>query len=86
MLLGLAAVVGLFTLRGCGGDGAAIERMAEVEHEQWMAWSKKVAPEVSPERRARWEKSWVPYRDLPEAEKEKDREWARKALAAARGR
>lgn len=77
-------VLGLYmTARGCNSERAAIERVAEVEHEQWTAWSKAVAPEVTPERQARWRKLWVPYRDLPEHEKEKDREWARKALEAA---
>jgi hypothetical protein len=71
--------------RGCQSDRRVVERMAEVEHQQWTEWSKNVAPEVSPERRARWQKYWVPYKDLPEAVKEQDREWARKALAAARG-
>jgi hypothetical protein len=61
-------------------DDIKIERVAEIEHEQWMAWSKSVADEVSPERRARWEKYWVPYRDLPEDVKELDREWARKVI------
>ena len=57
-----------------------LERVAELEHEQWMAWSKSVAPEVSAERRARWEKYWVPYDQLPEDIKELDRDWARKVL------
>jgi hypothetical protein len=61
-----------------------VERVAEVEHEQWTEWSKSVAPEVSPERRARWEKYWIPYDDLPEEVKEQDRIWARKAIEAAR--
>jgi hypothetical protein len=73
----------LLVIRGCGSERAVVERVAEVEHEQWMAWSKNVAPEVSPERRARWRKLWVPYKDLPEEEKEKDRAWARRALEAA---
>jgi hypothetical protein len=88
MMAGAAGVLalGLFvTSRGCDSERATLERVAEVEHEQWMAWSKAVAPEVSPERRARWKKSWIPYKDLPEEEKEKDRQWARKALKAARG-
>lgn len=69
----------------CGGPDARLERVSEVEHEQWMEWSKSVAPEVSPERRARWEKFWVPYEELPEDIKELDRDWARRALKAADG-
>jgi hypothetical protein len=59
-----------------------LERLAELEHEQWVAWSRAVAAEVSAERRRRWEACWVPYAELPEEVKELDRAWARKALAA----
>jgi hypothetical protein len=58
-----------------------LERLAELEHEQWVAWSKAVAPEVAAERRRRWQECWVPYRDLPEDVKDLDRAWARKVLA-----
>jgi hypothetical protein len=79
---GLLAICAYF---GCNDpDKARIERMAEVEHVQWMEWSKSVAPEVSPERRERWKKYWVPYDQLPDDVKELDRAWARKALEAAR--
>jgi hypothetical protein len=81
----LAAAMGGWALaRGCGSERATVERVAEVEHEQWTAWSRSVAAEVTPERRARWEKYWIPYKDLPEDIKELDRQWARKALSAAR--
>ena len=63
-------------------DEELLERLAEVEHEQWMYWSRAVAGEVGPECRARWSRWWMPYAELPEEEKEKDRVWARKALAA----
>jgi hypothetical protein len=82
-VLVVALVIGFFVWRHVGNN--AVERVAEVEHDQWMAWSKSVAAEVSEERRVRWEKLWVPYKDLPEAEKEKDRAWARKAIKAAEG-
>lgn len=62
-----------------------IEKLAALEHEQWMKWSMAVADEVSPERRKRWETLWVPYEELSEEEKEKDREWARKVLEAVGG-
>ena len=63
-------------------DDQVLERLAEVEHEQWMAWSQSVAEDVSAERRQRWQMCWVPYNDLPEEMKELDRLWARKMLEA----
>ena len=32
------------------------------------------------ERFHRWEKNWIPYKDLPENVKEHDRKWARKVI------
>jgi hypothetical protein len=58
-----------------------LERLAELEHEQWVAWSQSVAAEVSEERRKRWEPMWVSYAELPCEVKEQDRVWARKVLA-----
>ena len=58
-----------------------LERLAELEHEQWVAWSRAVAAEVSAERRRRWQECWVPYAELPEEVKDLDREWARKVLS-----
>jgi hypothetical protein len=55
--------------------------LAAIEHDQWIFWSKAVSNEVSPERRARWEKLWIPYAELTEEQKEQDREWARKVFA-----
>lgn len=63
-------------------DRDLIERLARVEHDQWMAWSKSVAAEVSAARRRAWELSWISYDDLSDKQKERDREWARRALAA----
>lgn len=57
-----------------------IEKIAELEHQQWIAWSKAVADEVSEERRARWQKYWIPYAELSEDVKEHDRKWARRIL------
>jgi hypothetical protein len=61
-----------------------LERLAEVEHEQWVAWARAVAGEVSPERRARWESFYGPYARLSEEAKEQDRAWARRVLAVLR--
>jgi hypothetical protein len=57
-----------------------LEHLAELEHEQWVAWAREVAAEVSAERRRRWEVFFRPYAELPEEVKELDRRWARKAL------
>jgi hypothetical protein len=61
-------------------DESLLEQLAELEHEQWVAWSRAVAEEVSPERQRRWQAYWVPYAGLPEEVKEEDRVWARKVL------
>jgi hypothetical protein len=61
---------------------SVIEALAALEHEQWMTWSKSIveAEVVSPKRYKRWVPLWVPYSELSEEMKERDREWARKAL------
>jgi hypothetical protein len=63
-------------------DELLLKRLAELEHKQWMAWSRSVADEVMPERHRRWEAMWVPYNQLSEAEKEQDRMWVWKILAS----
>ncbi len=65
-------------------DEDVLERLAAVEHEQWIHWSQAVAAEVSVERRQLWQACWAPYEDLPEEMKELDRFWARRALEAMR--
>ena len=58
------------------------EELAELEHKQWIAWSKNIVKteKISFERIKRWEKLWRPYSELTETEKDQDREWARKVL------
>lgn len=67
-------------------EGEHVERMADIEHEQWMTWARSVMSAddvtIGPERLARWQSYMVPYADLPEHVKEHDRVWARAALAA----
>ena len=63
-------------------DSELLEKLAEIEHDQWMEWSKGVAKEVSDERKARWEKYWVPYSDLTEEVKDMDRKYAKKVMKA----
>ncbi len=59
------------------------EALAELEHEQWIAWSKTVAgtETLSRKRLQRWQSQWKPYAELTDAEKDQDREWADKVLA-----
>ncbi len=57
-----------------------LEKLAEIEHEQWVEWSKSIAPEVDEDRRVRWKNLWVPYSELSEDMKEEDRKYARKVL------
>ena len=57
-----------------------LNKLAEVEHNQWIEWSQSVAGEVSEERRNRWAKLWVPYDELPESEKDKDRVYAMRSM------
>ena len=56
-----------------------IERLAELEHNQWIMWSKAIVKEenLSPERIERWKKLWIPYDFLSENQKEQDRQWAK---------
>jgi len=57
------------------------EQLAEIEHEQWMAWAGTLAREgLTPERIERWRRFMVPYAELDEATKDYDREWADKVL------
>jgi hypothetical protein len=62
-----------------------LERLAELEHEQWVAWARAVAGEVSAERRTRWQAFFVPYAELTEQAKEEDRIWARRVLELLHG-
>jgi len=63
-------------------ENLLVEKLAELEHEQWMEWSKHIAgrESISEGRYQRWCKQWIPYKDLTEEEKEQDRKYARKVL------
>jgi hypothetical protein len=61
-------------------DEQILERLAGLEHQQFIAFTKSVADEVSKERLERWKKLWRPYRELPEIEKETSRFYARKVV------
>lgn len=59
------------------------ELFAELEHEQWLEWSRELAAseDVSEERLARWRPRWVDYWELSEADKDLDRAYADRILA-----
>ncbi len=63
-----------------------IEQLAELEHLQWMEWSKQISDteKISPMRIARWQKLWIPYSELPEEMKEQGRKWARRSFDISR--
>ncbi len=62
-----------------------IERLAELEHEQWAHWTRHLLDNLTPENVARWRQQIAtPYHKLSETEKDKDREWAYKVLALLR--
>ena len=65
-----------------------IERLAAIEHTQWMAWARTLMdeePELSASRQDRWQAMMVDYSELPEETKEYDREWARIVIGEALG-
>jgi hypothetical protein len=65
-------------------DPELLEKLAALEHRQWVLWSKELVlsgETISQKRLSRWKRLWItPYSDLPEDMKEQDRVWARIAL------
>jgi hypothetical protein len=60
-----------------------IEKLAELEHQQWIEWSKALAgadEKISEDRLDKWAGLWKPYKKLSEEQKEKDRIFARKVI------
>lgn len=61
------------------------ERLAALEHEQWMLWASTLMvsePGLSKGRMGRWQDLMLPYSALTEAQKDQDRKWADKVLDA----
>lgn len=62
-----------------------LERLAELEHEQWAHWTKYMLDNLSPENIERWRRQIeTPYEQLSEMEKGSDRQWARRAIKITR--
>ena len=59
-----------------------LEKLAELEHEQWVEWSKELASKevISKERLERWKSYWVSFDELPNIVQDADRRWARKVI------
>jgi len=57
-----------------------IERLAELEHDQWAHWTEYMLDNMTPENIERWKRQIAtPYSELSDKEKESDRSWAYKA-------
>jgi len=72
---------------GVSDSTQLLERLAELEHQQWWKWAENLMnteTHISNERIARWKDSMVPYSQLTEENKEHDRIWARKVLEIVR--
>ena len=61
------------------------EKLADLEHQQWMYWAKAVLKDVKPERREKWKKNFKPYAQLDKETKDQDRVWADKVLKVTKG-
>jgi ketosteroid isomerase-like protein len=59
------------------------EKIAELEHKQWMEWSRHLADvvDISQDRLNKWSEYWSDYKFLSEQLKDLDRKWADKILA-----
>jgi len=64
------------------------ERLAAIEHDQWMHWARSIldTEHISPARAERWRTLMVPYDDLTEHQKDADREWADRVLECIKER
>jgi hypothetical protein len=67
------------------GNTELREKLAALEHEQWVHWTRWQLDNSDPIHIARWERQIAtPYEQLSEKEKESDLEWADKVLAVVR--
>jgi hypothetical protein len=64
-----------------------LEKLAALEHEQWIAWAATLMekePTISEDRKWRWRGLMISYGLLTEEVKEHDRKWARKVMEIIR--
>lgn len=63
-----------------------LEKLADLEHEQWSHWTKYMLNHLTQENIERWNKQIkTPYNELTELEKESDRVWVRKSITIIKG-
>ncbi len=60
-----------------------LEKLATLEHQQWMSWAKNLikTEKISAQTITRWETYFVPYHQLPDEIKELDRVYGRKVIS-----
>jgi hypothetical protein len=59
-----------------------LEKLADLEHQQWAHWTQYMLNNFTEENIARWRRQIeTPYDNLSEKEKESDRKWAKKVLS-----
>ena len=68
-------------------EKAFTERLAGIEHEQWVYWTSgllnymekdgRLSPVVHDIFKRKWQDNWILYSDLDEETKEHDRKWAK---------
>lgn len=65
-------------------ENKLLEKLAELEHIKWMEWARHILSEetITTQRVQRWARLFVPYSELSENEKEKDRFLAHRVLNA----
>ena len=62
-----------------------VEKLSELEHDQWAHWTKYMLNNMTPENIKQWKRQIsTPYDELTEKEKDSDREWANKVVAVLR--
>jgi len=62
-------------------DRPLLEAIASRVHEQWINFVERVVGEIDPDHAEAWKKMFVPYDELDNKEKEKDRSFARRIIA-----
>lgn len=63
------------------------EDLANLEHQQWESWTRYIVEnteKLPSELKRKWKPNWIPYEELTEELKDKDRVWSDKVLGIFR--